>query len=160
MTAPRVPAKESPRVAYSKDAIIDWKNFNQKISEYFTVGEVTNRDMRRIPRDLTVINNIYRLSTELDKIRKEWGKPIGVTSWYRPPAINREVDGAYNSQHLNGSAVDIYDMSGEDLKFEEFLDQDWGGGLGYGASSGLGFTHLDLREGSWKRGPGSLRWAY
>lgn len=160
MTTPRVPAKESPRVAYSKDAIIDWKNFNQKISEYFTVGEVVNRDLRRIPSDLNVLDNIYRLSVELDKLRKEWGQPIGVTSWYRPPAINRQVGGVSNSQHINGSGVDVYDMNGRDHEFEEFLDQNWGGALGYGVASGRGFTHLDLREGGWKRGPGTLRWRY
>lgn len=143
----------------SKDPI-DWKNTNQLISEYFSVGEVTKGDPERIPTDPWIIENILTLANELDKIRKEWQGPIGVTSWYRPESVNRRVGGAFSSQHITGSAVDIYTMDGADHEFEEFLDSHWGGGLGYGVSSGRGFTHLDLREGKWRKGSGSLRWNY
>jgi uncharacterized protein YcbK (DUF882 family) len=134
---------------------IDWNNPNAKVSNFFTVGEVTQGDRRRIPTaGSQVEKNIIRLAAELDKIRQKWGRPIGVTSWYRPTAVNAEVGGVSNSQHINGSAVDVYDMGGREREFEEFLDREWGDrALGYGVASGRGFTHLDLRLGG-------IRWTY
>ena len=143
-------------------SVIDWQDFNCKISKYFTVGEVTRYDVRRIPRPGSIeAANILRLAQELDKIRHEWGAAIGVTSWYRPYEINLAVGGVSNSQHITGSAVDIYTMDGRDDKFEVFLDEYWCGALGYGVRSGLGFTHLDMRNGRWKHSEGELiRWMY
>ncbi len=156
----RTPATESIREPFDPSKAIDWENFNQKISNYFTVGEVLNRDLRRIPDNSDVLGNIYALADELDKMREEWGSAVGVTSWYRPPAINRAVGGVSNSQHLYGAAVDVYTFDGQDAEFEKFLNAHWGGALGYGIESGRGFTHLDLREGGWRRGPKAIRWWY
>ena len=140
---------------------IDWGNPQAMVSKYFSVAEVTQNDDRRIPIPGSEVEaNILALAKELDKVREAWGGPIGVTSWYRPPTVNREVGGASQSQHLTGSAVDIYPHNGKDLAFEQFLDSKWGGALGYGQTSGRGFTHLDLRGGGWERGPGAIRWSY
>lgn len=135
--------------------IIDWNNSEQKVSKYFTVGEVTQGDRRRIPlKGSKEETNIIRLAVELDFIRIKWARPIGVTSWYRPPDVNAEVGGVANSQHILGSAVDVYDIGGRDQEFEQFLDRQWGDrALGYGVASRRGFTHLDLRLGR-------IRWHY
>lgn len=134
---------------------INWQDPSTKVSKYFTVGEVTQSDPRRIPeRGSKVEKNILTLAAELDKIREAWGSAIGVTSWYRPPAVNREVGGVSNSQHINGSAADIYPTNGRDAEFEKWLDGFWGDrALGYGQAAGRGFTHVDLR-------PGGIRWNY
>ena len=135
--------------------IIDWNSPNAKVSQFFTVQEVTQGDRRRIPQRGSVVEaNVIKLATQLDIIRVKWGKPIGVTSWYRPPLVNAEVGGVTNSQHILGTAVDVYDYSGDDIRFENFLDLAWGDqALGYGVASGRGFTHLDLRTGR-------IRWNY
>lgn len=132
---------------------IQWNNFQEQISKYFTVGEVTRNDIRRIPTDLMTIRNIYALAKELDKVREEWGSPIIVTSWYRPPGINKAVGGATNSQHIRGSAVDIYPANGNLLALQRWLDKEaWvDKALGYGAPRG--FVHLDMRKGN-------IRWNY
>lgn len=144
-------------VELQKDAekinVINWSDFTCKVSKYFTVSEVTQKDSRRIPKDKNIQNNILKIAKELDKIREEWGSPIGVTSWYRPPAINKSVGGVSNSQHLNGSAVDIYPIGGDIYKFQTWLDKRWTMALGYGAKKN--FVHLDLRA------PGQrIRWDY
>jgi putative chitinase len=132
-------------VDYSKK--IDWTNPNCRISPNFTVIEVTKNDPRRNPMGKPdIIENILILANELEKIRKEWGTPIGVTSWYRPPAVNQEVGGARNSMHLTGLAADIYPINGDGMEFESWLMTAWEGGLGYGQRRGLGFTHVDLGE--------------
>jgi putative chitinase len=132
---------------------IDWNNPNSNVSKYFKVYEVTNRDLRRIPPTQEIRDRVIRLAKEMDKIREQWGSAIGVTSWYRPPAINRAVGGVSNSQHINGGAADIYPIGRDGITFEQWLDQRWAMALGYGQRGRRGFTHLDLR-------PGRIRWDY
>lgn len=133
--------------------LIDWNNPTCKISKYFTVREVTQGDKRRIPVIKKIQDNIIKLAFELDRVREAWGDPIVVTSWYRPPAVNCAVGGVSNSQHLTGSAADIYPLNGQLLKFQNWLDKEaWADkALGYGAKKG--FVHLDLRKGR-------IRWVY
>lgn len=141
--------------------MIDWNNTSIKISKYFSVGEVTKGDPRRIPiAGSEIEKEILKLAIELDKIREEWGSPILVTSWYRPSVVNKAVGGASNSQHLYGRAVDIKPKNGELSRFQSWLDQNWFGALGYGAKKG--FVHLDMRNGKgWRTGgTKSTRWTY
>ncbi|MGK7954954.1 MAG: glycoside hydrolase family protein [Crocosphaera sp.] len=132
---------------------INWNDFRSKVSKYFTIGEVTHCDRRRIPTDNTIKQNIFTLAQELDKVREAWGGPIIVTSWYRPPDINLAVGGVSNSQHISGKAADIKPIQGNIQKFQDWLDKiAWKNkALGYGARKG--FVHLDLR-------PGHIRWNY
>jgi Peptidase M15 len=140
---------------------IDWTNPACPISRHFTVGEVTQNDPERVPTPGSEEEiNIFALAAELDLIRDAWGEPIGVTSWYRPYAINLAVGGVSNSQHITGGAADIYPINGGEQEFEDWLDVDWGGALGYGQAAGRGFTHVDIRGGGYKRGPGEIRWPY
>ena len=141
---------------------IDWTNPKAKISQFFTVWEVTKGDPRRIPEvGSEVEREVLMLTIELDKIRQEWNAPVLVNSWYRPLSVNRAVGGASDSQHLYGRAVDIRPVNREDLiKFQSWLDLNWFGALGYGAPRG--YVHLDTRNGKgWRTGGvKGLRWNY
>lgn len=140
---------------------IDWSDFDCKISKYFTVGEVVNRDSRRIPiAGSDVTKNILSMAIELDKIREAWGNPIRVTSWYRPVAINRTIGGSSRSQHIQGRGVDIYPLHGDVAVFQNWLDRRWYGALGYGAARN--FVHIDNRNGKGfdTAGEKGVRWNY
>ena len=58
-----------------------------------------------------------RLVDVLDAIRERVGEPVHITSGYRCPAHSAEVGGMSNSQHVQGTAADIYvnGVSVEDL---------------------------------------------
>lgn len=141
---------------------IDWNDFNCPISEYFTVGEVTKGAVDRVPeKGSDEERNILALAKELDKLRKSYGHPIGVSSWYRPPAVNRQVGGARYSQHINGCGADIYPMAGMSIQdFQEWCDEHWYGALGRGEKKG--FVHLDMRnsKGFDTGGEKGARWNY
>lgn len=149
---PSQPSFSSPNFVPS---YINWVNFNCPISKYFSVGEVSKFSKDRIVHNAQHRLNALKLAKFLDEIREDWGKPIGVTSWYRPQKVNTAVGGARNSQHLTGSAVDIYPINSDGLKFEQWLNKRWTRALGYGQKSSKGFTHLDLRLSI-----PSIRWNY
>jgi putative chitinase len=132
---------------------INWYNFSSPISQYFTVGEVSRYDRERIVTNPIHRQNVIQLAQLLDAVRKDWGSGIGVTSWYRPPAINRIVGGVRFSTHLNGSGVDIYPLKGDICAFQGWLESRWPRALGRGCRKG--FVHLDLRTQ-----PPRLRWPY
>lgn len=118
----------------------------------FTWGEAT-KGGQRLPVDTTfeenlipaaqITSNIIKIARELDDIRALFGNhPIYISSWLRPPRVNRDVGGVRNSQHLLGWAVDfqIHEIDPNDVAAK--LRRTWAGGLGDSES----FTHLDLRH--------------
>lgn len=42
-----------------------------------------------------------------EPLRTWHGKPIGITSFFRSPAVNKAVRGSKNSDHMQGAAIDI-----------------------------------------------------
>ena len=130
---------------------------------HFSWGEAT-RNGGRMPQDTpfagdiiaaaSITSNIVRLAHELDRIRSLFGdRPVRVTSWLRPPAINKAVGGVVSSQHLLGWAADILIDGYEPSYVAKQLTDSWPGGLGDSSS----FTHLDMRH---LLDQGSARWDY
>lgn len=128
---------------------IQWDNWSTPVSRYFNVGEVTLRQRVRIPTNPEHQKNVVEIARQLDAIREWWGSGLLVNSWYRPPAIERQVRGS-GANHPFGYAVDIRPAQGSvwDLqsRFERewYNTQKWNGGFGKGAHQG--FIHLDLRH--------------
>ena len=56
--------------------------------------------------------NLANLLICLNKFRKEYGKPMRVSSGYRPAAINSKVGGAKKSAHMTCEACDFVDTDG------------------------------------------------
>ncbi len=107
----------------------------------FDWGEVT-KGLTRIPtKDL--ISNIMRVARLLQEIRDFYGKPISINSWYRPPAVNKNVGGVSNSRHIVGDGVDFVVSGVKPLKVYSDISGLVGSRGGLGKSSI--FTHLDAR---------------
>lgn len=110
----------------------------------FTWAEAT-RSGQRMPPDQATVDAIVRIARLAQQARDRIGRPFHITSWYRPPDINRRVGGASNSRHVVGDAIDYYveGMTGDQLY--RLLDPWWPGGLGrYGGNRAL-ISHLDAR---------------
>ena len=85
-------------------------NSKMKLSEHFTLGEMTKSgshpEVYNIPSH-EAITNLTNLSKWLEVLRERAGVPIIINSGYRSPQLNRKIGGAPNSNHLTGCAVDI-----------------------------------------------------
>ena len=92
-------------------------NSNAKLSEHFTLGEMTassHKEVYNIPSH-EAIANLTNLCKWLEVLRKRAspdpskgrGVPIIINSGYRSPQLNRKIGGVPNSNHLTGCAVDI-----------------------------------------------------
>lgn len=57
--------------------------------------------------------NLTVLLERLNKLRQVWGKPMIVTSGYRPAEINALAGGALKSRHITCQAADISDPEHE-----------------------------------------------
>lgn len=147
---------------------INWSNPNIYISEYFRTVEVTKNSYNRFPiPNSKEEKNILLLAKELDKLREYWGSGLIVTSWFRPSSrfgylvdVNRQVKGAYNSQHIYGRGVDLYPVNGRLKDLQDLCLQCWHGGVGKGLPKG--FVHLDSRSGTpcFKAGKPTAVWNY
>ena len=85
-------------------------NSKMKLSEHFTLGELTKSgshpEVYNIPSH-EAIANLTNLTKWLEILRKTRGEPIVINSGYRSPQLNRKIGGAANSNHLTGCAADI-----------------------------------------------------
>jgi hypothetical protein len=68
-------------------------------------------------------SNMTQLLYVISQIREKWGKPIQISSGYRPGRFNKAAGGAINSAHLTCEAVDLVDSDGSLAKFCEPLLQ-------------------------------------
>jgi len=72
-----------------------------------TASEILmNRDLKE-PLTKQMYYNLLDLLPRINFIRFHYGKPLTVSSGYRPPSINKSVGGAMNSSHLLCMAVDF-----------------------------------------------------
>lgn len=79
------------------------------LSTHFSLQEFACNDRARTPYPKAWIETRLRpLVRDLEVIRAEVNGPIVLTSGYRTWIHNRLIRGAYNSQHVQGRAVDFF----------------------------------------------------
>jgi uncharacterized protein YcbK (DUF882 family) len=76
------------------------------------------------PLNENLKNNLDKLLECLNKFRELYGKPMAVSSGYRPGKYNVLVKGAKNSSHITCEACDFRDNDGKLKSFitEEILE--------------------------------------
>lgn len=132
--------------------------FSARITPHIRLGEFAlDQEARRFDHQHQ-LDTAAELAAFLERVRVQFGgKPVIITSGYRPPAINRQVGGASGSEHLYDApgvgAVDFY-IKGADINaVQAWCDKNWPHSLGYGAPKG--FVHLGIRKGRPR-----VRWDY
>lgn len=132
--------------------------FSAKLTPHIAIGEFAlNQEERRFAADYQ-IKTATELAEFLEKVRAHFGgKPLIITSGYRPSSVNRMVGGASSSEHLfdapDVGAVDFYIEGADIYKVQEYCDKHWPYSVGYGAPKG--FLHLGIRKGRPR-----VRWNY
>lgn len=97
-----------------------------------------------------VSNNIDKLLIAINKFRAAYGKPMSVSSGWRPASINTSVGGASKSNHVLGLACDFKDPDGAIDAFAVECDKngklkEWGLWLEHPDST-KGWCHLDIKN--------------
>lgn len=132
--------------------------FSARITPHIRIGEFAlDQEARRFDHQHQV-DTATELANFLERVRTAfWGKPIVITSGYRPPAVNRSVGGATGSEHLYSKAgegaVDFYVHGASIKEVQDWCDKNWPYSVGYGAPKG--FVHLGRRADGSRR-----RWNY
>ena len=131
--------------------------FTARLTPHITLGEFAlNQEARRFQHQYQ-LDTAAELAAFLERVRVAFGgKPVVITSGYRPPAINQAVNGASNSEHLykpGCGAVDFYIDGADIYKVEDWCDKNWPHSIGYGA--GKGFVHVGIRSSRAR-----VRWEY
>lgn len=106
----------------------------------FTWNEATHGGTRPVKGQ--VKHNVIELAKAIQPWRDKIGKPFHVTSWYRPPSVNKRIGGAKFSQHLYGRAVDFY-IAGMNARQVSYILRDWQGGMGIYRNM-PNIVHLDI----------------
>ena len=131
--------------------------FALRITPNITYGELALQSEARRFTAQYQCDTATLLCQFAQKARDHFGKPVIITSGYRPPKINAQVGGATMSEHLFNSpdtgAIDFY-LDGMSVKvLQDWADKAWPYSLGYGAPKG--FIHIGVRPGRPR-----VRWDY
>ena len=112
-----------------------------------TWGEMTKGlDARRIPSTEEVVKNLIRTAKVFGVARAKYGKPVAISSGYRPAHLKI---GASRSLHIPGLAFDSFPLNTNDIiQWYNILRQTPGVmGLGDAMHPSKGtFVHADLRS--------------
>jgi len=131
--------------------------FSSRITPHIRLGEFAlDQEARRFDRQ-DQVNIAAELAAFMERARTQFGgRPVVITSGYRPPAINRQVGGSSRSEHLyehGCGAVDFFIDGADIYEVQRWCDKNWPYSLGYGAPKG--FVHLGIRSSRAK-----VRWDY
>jgi zinc D-Ala-D-Ala carboxypeptidase len=102
---------------------------NQQLSTHFILREFLSSEMAaRMGREIVpppdVLTNLQRLCQQvLEPIRVKLGKPIVITSGYRPDWLNVAIGGSRTSAHMSGNAADIKIVGMKPLEFCRWVQQ-------------------------------------
>jgi zinc D-Ala-D-Ala carboxypeptidase len=129
-------------------------NKKMKISKYFYKKEVTHSNtalregIDNVPTAEQMANAERLAKKVLDPVRKELGKPLFVSSWFRSEELNNKIGGSRTSHHLEANAVDLTTYGSESDIWRAVLN------------SGVPFTELIIEYGESILNPKWVHLAY
>ena len=113
-----------------------WKDVTYFIADEFDSPDLPGSGRLEINPHLVVV---------LEKVRREYGKPISINSAYRTREHNERVGGVVNSQHRKGNAADLSITNQKDGDILQALFIKYAG-----EKCGIGryntFIHVDVRN--------------
>lgn len=134
------------------------RNWKEKISENISYTEATKsltavrKGINNIPNEKTLNKMKYVAKNIFEPLRKNFGVPIGISSFYRSEALNKAVGGSKLSEHVEGSAIDIdadifglisnkdiFDYIKDNLNFNQLIWE-------YGNDKEPDWVHASLKE--------------
>lgn len=119
------------------------------MAKYFDTDEITCRCCGEGEEIVSPI-----LLDRLDALREMYGKPIYCSCVYRCPAHNEEVGGVSNSQHIYGTAADIFVMGDYHEFYNLVIESELFDAVGYYPDEE--FVHVDVRDNG--DSPNYYRW--
>jgi zinc D-Ala-D-Ala carboxypeptidase len=87
--------------------------YPEKVSDNITFKEATKSSdairlgIPNLPNAVQLENMILVATKVFHPIREHFGVGIGISSFFRSPAVNAKVGGAKKSAHMDGEAMDI-----------------------------------------------------
>lgn len=88
-------------------------SLRKDISKYVTYVEATKSNtatklgIDNTPTDIQLERMNYVAENLFDCVREHFGKPLGITSFFRSEKLNVKIGGSRTSQHVLGEAIDI-----------------------------------------------------
>ena len=99
----------------------------EQISEHISYKEATNSptatrlNISNYPDEYSYSCMVKVATNCFEPIRKWYGKPIRVNSFFRSPELNKAIGGSSSSQHCQGEAIDIDADKDNKIIFEWIL---------------------------------------
>ena len=129
-----------------------------KVSQNITLGEATKSQtatrlkIDNTPNEEALLNMKHVAENVFEPIRKHFGIPIGISSFYRSPKLNKAVKGSKTSQHTKGEAIDIdadifggvtnaeiFEFVRENLDYDQLIWE-------YGNDKNPAWVHVSLKR--------------
>lgn len=103
--------------------------------------------------DQEIIANMTNVAQNVfEPLRSHFNRPIGISSFYRCPELNKKIGGAKNSQHTTGEAIDIdadifggitnkilFEWIKENLEFDQLIWE-------FGTDNNPAWVHVSLKR--------------
>ena len=147
-----------PNAQQGPARLIPASPFSARITPHIRLGEFAlDQEIRRFEHQYQV-DTAAALAAFMERVRGRFGgRPLVISSGYRPASVKAAVGGASRSEHLYNlpgvGAVDFWIKDVDINAVQAWCDENWQYSLGYGAPKG--FVHLGIRQGRPR-----LRWDY
>ncbi len=126
---------------------------NITYAEAFKSQQAVRLKIKNTTDDPEILKNMKHVSDNVfEKIRAHFGVPIGISSFYRSPELNKAIKGSSSSQHMTGEAIDIdgdifgkitnkqiYDYVKDNLDFDQLIWE-------FGNDKNPAWVHVSLKR--------------